>query len=213
MNVVVDLPTAQWGRGRVLRRSLAGAGGWLSAVSRAVAAAALTAAAGLVLWSLLPHALGLQSHVVVSGSMHPRIAAGDVVLTQRAAADDLHPGQVVLFADPEGEARLVLHRLVAVTEGGALVTRGDANQSADSTPVPAAQVRGLARLRVPYIGLPVLWRDQGQPGRVVALLVLLTAATAMVCGERRAAEAGGTGAGGRAASAWCRTARGRRRRR
>lgn len=190
MNVVVGLPTARRGRGSRRRACLAEVGPWLSAVSRAVAAAALATVGGLLLWSLLPHALGLQSHVVVSNSMQPRIASGDVVLTQRAAAGDLHPGQVVLFADPEGGRRLMLHRLVDVAEGGALVTRGDANQSADSTPVPAGCVRGLARLRVPYVGLPVLWRHQGQAGRVVALLVLLTAAAAVVRGDRRAGQLG-----------------------
>jgi len=162
----------------------------MRAVVRALASGTLMTVGGLLLWSLAPHAAGLQSHVVLSGSMQPRILGGDVVLTQPLTAGELRPGQVVLFADPEGGRRLMLHRLVAVDDDGALVTRGDANQSADSSRVAPSHVQGLARLRIPYVGLPVLWRHEGQPGRIAALVVLLGAAT-WVAGGGRAVAAGG----------------------
>ena len=41
-------------------------------------------------------------------------------------------------------------------------TKGDANESADSTIVPVGNVYGVARLLVPYAGLPKAWFDNGQ---------------------------------------------------
>jgi hypothetical protein len=60
----------------------------------------------------------------------------------------------------------VLHRVVGIeTDGSGAVafrTMGDANSSPDSTPVPADHVLGVARLVVPYAGLPKAWAVHGQ---------------------------------------------------
>ncbi|SDX97380.1 signal peptidase, endoplasmic reticulum-type [Geodermatophilus africanus] len=152
-------------------------------VLRVVVAAVLVALAGLVVLALAPRLAGFQGHVVVSGSMEPRLSAGDVVLTRPVPPQDLQPGQVLLFPDPEGADRLVLHRLVAFDARGDLVTRGDANQSDDTTHVPASSVIGEAQLRVPYVGLPAYWRFAGQWGSLAALAALLAAATVVVTGR------------------------------
>jgi signal peptidase len=154
-----------------------------AAVLRVVVAAVLVALAGLVVLALAPRLVGFQGHVVVSGSMEPRLSAGDVVLTRPVLPQDLQPGQVLLFPDPEGADRLVLHRLVAFDGRGDLVTRGDANQSDDTTHVPASSVIGEAQLRVPYVGLPAYWRFAGQWGSLAALAALLAAATVFVTGR------------------------------
>ena len=148
-----------------------------AAVLHVVVAAVLVAVAGLVFLALAPRLVGFQGHVVVSGSMEPRLSPGDVVLTRPVLPQDLQPGQVLLFPDPEGADRLVLHRLVSFDERGDLVTRGDANQSNDTTHVPAASVIGQAQLRVPYVGLPAYWRLTGQWGQMGLLAALLAAAT------------------------------------
>ena len=144
-----------------------------AAVLRVVVAAVLVALAGLVVLALAPRLVGFQGHVVVSGSMEPRLSPGDVVLTRPVLPQDMQPGQVLLFPDPEGADRLVLHRLVAFDARGDLVTRGDANQSDDTTHVPASSVIGEAQLRVPYVGLPAYWRFAGQWGSLAALAALL----------------------------------------
>jgi signal peptidase len=61
---------------------------------------------------------------------------------------------------------------------GSLVTKGDANALPDSTPLPAANLRGLARLKVPAVGVPLLRARAGDPvpaGAVVVLTVILAA--------------------------------------
>ena len=147
-----------------------------AAVYRGVVAALLVTVAGLVFLAVAPRLVGFEGHAVVSGSMEPRISPGDVVLTRPVLPQDLEPGQVLLFPDPEGADRLLLHRLVSFDERGDLVTRGDANRSNDSTHVPASSVIGEAQLRVPYVGLPTYWRLTGQWGHLGGLTVLLAAA-------------------------------------
>ncbi|WP_091111455.1 S24/S26 family peptidase [Geodermatophilus dictyosporus] len=100
--------------------------------------------AGLLLWSVVPVAAGRESSVVVSSSMTPTLAVGDVVLARPVADGDLTPGQILLVDDPDHAGRLRLHRLVEVTDGG-LVLRGDANARADSTPVDRSAVALLHR--------------------------------------------------------------------
>ena len=160
---------------------------------RAVVAAVLVAVAGLVFLALAPRLVGFSGHVVVSGSMEPRLSPGDVVLTRPVLPQDLQPGQVLLFPDPEGADRLVLHRLVSFDERGDLVTRGDANQSNDSTHVPISSVIGAAQVGVPYVGLPAYWRSTGQWGHLAALTVLLGGAISSVSSGSRSRGRGPRG--------------------
>ena len=164
-----------------------------AAVYRAVVAAVLVAVAGLVFLALAPRLVGFSGHVVVSGSMEPRLSPGDVVLTRPVLPQDLQPGQVLLFPDPEGADRLVLHRLVSFDERGDLVTRGDANQSNDSTHVPISSVIGAAQVGVPYVGLPAYWRSTGQWGHLAALTVLLGGAISSVSSGSRSRGGGPRG--------------------
>jgi signal peptidase I len=164
-----------------------------AATARVAVAVVLAAVAGLGLLALAPRLVGFQGHVVVSGSMAPQLAEGDVVLTRPVAPQDLEPGQILLFPDPSGADRLVVHRLVSFDERGALVTRGDANQSNDTTHAPAAGVIGEVQLRVPYIGLPAYWRAEGRWGAIGATAALLAAAAVVVSGRSGGMAGGGRG--------------------
>ena len=188
----MSAPTPSGGRHRVAGPASPGRGPRPAAACRVVVAAVLVAVAGLVLLALAPRLVGFQGHVVVSGSMEPRLSPGDVVLTRPVLPRDLEPGQVLLFPDPEGADRLVLHRLVSFDAQGDLITRGDANQSDDSTHVPASSVVGQAQVRVPYVGLPAYWRLTGQWDLLGALAALLAAATVSAVGgpRGRARESG-----------------------
>ena len=163
------------------------------AVFRVVVAAVLVAVAGLVFLAIAPRLVGFQGHVVVSGSMEPRLSPGDVVLTRPVLPQDLQPGQVLLFPDPEGTDRLVLHPLVSFDARGDLVTRGDANQSNDTTHVPARSVIGEAQVRVPYVGLPAYWRHSGQWSEMGMLATLLASATVFAVGGSRSRGRGPRG--------------------
>jgi signal peptidase len=154
--------------------------GTVVGLARAAAALALTGVAGLVVVALAPQAVGYSAHVVTSGSMAPRVDPGDVVLTQPTTAAELRPGQVLLFDDPQRPGGLLLHRLVSFDDEGDLVTRGDANQSADSVHVAPSAVRGVARLRVPWVGLPAVWRGEGRFGAIALAAAVLAGAAVFV---------------------------------
>src|ERR1700712_5197156 len=89
----------------------------------------LAMVAGLMFWSVVPRAAGWRSQVVLTGSMQPRIAPGDLVLAAPVARGELKPGRVVLFRDPVRPGRTIVHRVVRYDDNGNIVTKGDANRS------------------------------------------------------------------------------------
>ncbi len=153
-------------------RSLAHPPPALVGVGSLAARAYLTVLAGLLFWSVAPLLFGMSPVVVRTGSMQPAVRPGDVLLVQRMPASSVRPGQVVLAVNPARPDELLSHRVVRVNADGGLVTRGDANGSADSTPVPATLVKGVARLRVPFVGRPAVWWWDGHRASVLSWLVL-----------------------------------------
>ena len=139
----------------------------------------VAAYSGLLLIALAPVALGLRSTVVLTGSMRPGIQPGDVVLSSQVPTSMLRPGQVLLVDNPAHAGVYLMHRYERPGPGGTIITRGDANRTEDSTPVPARNVRGVPRIRVPVVGLPVVWLRFGAPaavtyvGGTLAILLLL----------------------------------------
>lgn len=157
------------GAGRI-RRVLTGVGGGLCV-------AALSGVLGLSAWALLPVAAGAQATVVLTGSMAPALMPGDVVMSTSVQPGDVQAGRVIWFADPSRAGRTLLHRAVAIEQDGTVVTRGDANGSDDPMPVGPDAVLGLPRLRVPVIGLPVLWATQQQWALVGATALAIAVVT------------------------------------
>ncbi len=156
---------------------------WISLirpVARPWARVALAVLAGLIVWSVLPAAFGWRSSVVISGSMYPAIAPGDVVVSDPDAVDQIVRGNIVLVRAPGEPRRTLVHRVVERRADGDLTLRGDANQTNDSSVINSTQVLGVVRLRIGSVGLPALWWHEGRYGHLVAatatLLVLLSAA-------------------------------------
>jgi signal peptidase len=150
-----------------------------------VATAALASFACLVLWTLIPLIFGWSSSVVLTGSMHPQIDPGDVVVCSPIKQAQIRVGSVIRFNDPAIQGRMLLHRVAAFDVNGSLRTKGDANERADSTPVPPASVVGLGRLRVPYVALPVIWWRNAEYlklAAVAAVFVFLCAAAPFAFG-------------------------------
>lgn len=144
---------------------------WGALVLSTGARAVLLFLATLLIGAALPAAWGWVPTAVASGSMAPRIAAGDVVVAMPVPAADVEPGQVLLVEDPDRPGALLLHRLAAVEDDGSLRLRGDANATPDASTVRPEAVRGVGVLRVPLVGLPATW--QGGERLVGALLTTL----------------------------------------
>lgn len=136
--------------------------GWLAAA--VVARVYLLFVLALAVCAFLPMLAGLTGSVVQSGSMRPSIDPGDVVLAVHFSKDEKVPlGRVVLFPAPQGSTGAPdrLHRIVAIDPDGSLVTAGDANAQADSSPLDRADIIAIACVLVPFIGLPALWLAHG----------------------------------------------------
>ena len=140
--------------------------------------------AGALLVTLVPIVIGWRPYVVQGDSMRPHIALGDIVL---AAPTDVSPdlvGRVVTFDDPSRPGRVISHRVLSIDPDGSLRTRGDANISADSMPVPPSSVRGLGRLLVRFAGLPLIWAQTGQFAWLALFLLSLGLAGAWTARDR-----------------------------
>jgi signal peptidase I len=156
---------------------------WLIATTLSKAVIAVVICLGL--WGALPAVVGWQPTTVSSGSMLPRLHVGDVAVSRPVGATPPPVGSVLLFDDPDHPGRLRLHRFVRVDDDGRLVTRGDANANDDSSPVPLSAVRGIGTLRVPWVGLPVVWvRERAWLPLALGVLAL-TALTAIAAQSRR----------------------------
>jgi signal peptidase len=96
---------------------------------------------------------GHPTMIVLSGSMAPAINTGDLVIDNSLGAADaggLQAGQIISFR-PSATAKVITHRIAQVTSvGGAVayVTKGDANNAADTTPVAPSQIVGVYNTKV-----------------------------------------------------------------
>jgi signal peptidase I len=96
------------------------------------------------------------SFVVASGSMTPTLPVGSVVVTQPVDAGEVQVGDIVVFHDPTGRDRRIVHRVVDTTADGYL-TRGDANAVGDPWVITDAHVIGEVRAVTPAaVGRAVL---------------------------------------------------------
>lgn len=118
---------------------------WLALGAAGAALAAVT----------LPYLAGGRSHTVLSGSMEPAIATGDVVAERRVSPGDLRSGDIVTFEDPEEAGRMITHRVRSARRVGAeyaVVTKGDANTTSERWNVAADGHLGRVEYRVAGVG-------------------------------------------------------------
>src|SRR5712692_2622229 len=103
---------------------------------------------------------GHRSLVVMSGSRVPVLQPGDLVIDRRITPLQARVGDLVTFRDPTDGSRLITHRVRSVQVNGgsvALVTKGDASNSAQRWLVSSDGTMGRVILRVPKIGYAIFW--------------------------------------------------------
>lgn len=106
----------------------------------------------------VPTLVGAEgSYVVLSGSMEPAIAPGDVVFVYATDPPSIEVGDIVTYSREDAQVPTT-HRVIEVIEtndvpsGVLLRTMGDANEDPDQVPVAGGAVHGI----VPAVTLPVL---------------------------------------------------------
>ncbi|HEX2085137.1 MAG TPA: signal peptidase I [Solirubrobacteraceae bacterium] len=150
---------------------------------------------GLVALVTVPRAAGVTPFTVLTGSMEPALAPGDVVLSARRSPLDVRPGDIVTFHDPSRDGELVTHRVKSMRRVGetvSFVTKGDANDVPERWSVPADGHIGRAALSVPKVGHVLRWAGTraGKLGLIAlpALLLVLLELVGLL-GLRRSATA------------------------
>ncbi len=100
----------------------------------------------IIMMLFFKFAPGYGFYIVRTGSMVPAINPGDIVFT--GPADKIAPGTIITF-DVSGET--VTHRIVSIS-GDQILTKGDANKTADASPINKSAIKGTYLFRVPAIG-------------------------------------------------------------
>ncbi len=112
---------------------------------------------------------------VLSGSMHPAIPVGAMIIDTPESPNALRVGQIVTYAVPVDDHHVVSHRVTRIISAGdhpVFETKGDANDSVDPWQVRVAgsavwQVRAV----VPQIGGAIHWL-RGRSIHILGVLVL-----------------------------------------
>lgn len=111
--------------------------------------------AGFVLLVMGPVLMGWRPYTVLTGSMRPVIAPGDVVMAQPIVATSMKIGDVVTFNDATRGGAVVTHRVVSLIPAPGRVdveTRGDANTGSERWSVPADGTVGRVVFVIPKVG-------------------------------------------------------------
>lgn len=106
----------------------------------------------LFLAPLLPFEQNISMKIVESGSMEPAIKTGSLVVI--IPTTNYGVGDVITFTSISASIPTT-HRIVSVTEengGKVFMTKGDANEEADTDVVSESKVIGKVQVSVPYAG-------------------------------------------------------------
>ncbi|QYF91109.1 signal peptidase I [Arthrobacter sp. PAMC25284] len=107
---------------------------------------------------------------VLTGSMRPAYAPGDLLITVPADVTSLRPGQIAVFTPP-GETAPFAHRITAIDGTAAqpvLTTKGDANPATDEWRATLNQTQiPVVVATLPTVGNALLWIQNPVPRAVL----------------------------------------------
>lgn len=101
---------------------------------------------------VLPGAFSYQMFNVISGSMEPAVKVGSLIYVHEGEPERIAEKDIIAFYGmPEGG--IITHRVVENNVvSGTFITKGDANDGEDPTPIPYDNYIGKVTLTVPYMG-------------------------------------------------------------
>lgn len=121
----------------------------------------------------VPSLGGVFPMIVLTDSMYPQIKSGDLIICNTTEAERIIEGDVISFFDPMGSGTAVVtHRVLEVIdEDGELSfrTKGDNNNAEDQVLVPADNLVGIYRSRIPALGNVAMFM-QTTPGLIVCVV-------------------------------------------
>ena len=114
----------------------------------------------IVIWVGLQLAFGTENpfYVVASGSMIPELQVYDVLIVQgHVPFEDVQIGDIIVFDRPSGHDRVIVHRVVSITDDNpvTLRTKGDNNVASipgTDFPITEKEYIGKVEFQIPQIG-------------------------------------------------------------
>jgi len=114
----------------------------------------------LIIWMGLRVVFGTENpfYVVSSGSMVPELQVFDVLVVQgNDPFESVEIGDVIVFNRPEGQDRVIVHRVASITPGDPLTitTKGDANPTSipgTDFPITEEEYIGKVAYVIPQVG-------------------------------------------------------------
>lgn len=111
---------------------------------------------------------GYQVFNVVSGSMEPTYHVGDLIYVKSVDPDSVKVGDPITFVLNE-DLVVATHRVIRIdAENRRFYTKGDANETADASPVHFNNLIGVPQFRIPKLGY-VSDFVQNPPGTYIAM--------------------------------------------
>lgn len=118
----------------------------------------------------VPSVGGKFPMIVLTDSMYPVIESGDLIICNVAEADEIKVDDVISFYDPMGSGTsVVTHRVLEIVDDNgeiAFRTKGDNNNAEDTALVPAENLIGIYKSRIPKVGHVAMFM-QTTPGLIV----------------------------------------------
>jgi len=137
--------------------------------------------------------IGFDTYVVLSGSMEPAHKTGSLIYARDTDTQTLEVGDVITFQLADSET-IVTHRIIEIqgeSYDKQFITKGDNNDVADPSPVPADRVTGKVLFSIPYLGYLANY-IQNPPGLYFAaaagviLIILMFITDALIEDDKKA---------------------------
>ncbi|TLY08507.1 MAG: signal peptidase I [Thaumarchaeota archaeon] len=133
----------------------------------------------LVVWVVIWASFGSNPfYVVSSGSMEPKLQINDVLIVRNGGSwGDLKVGDIIVFNRPEGGDRVIVHRIVEITEDTdgdrTIRTKGDANPSSIGTDFPIKKNDYIGRVVYVVPGIGVVTKVISPPVNYIIIAIIL----------------------------------------
>ena len=135
-------------------------------------------------------AFGITPYVIVSGSMSPEITTGSLVYAKQCDPGKLKEKDIIVFLKDGPDTAPVTHRIVGIKKDEKqFITRGDANEKEDISPVDFKDVQGRVVAVIPRAGRAAALMDMWT-GKCAVILITAAGLLLIYAGKRIRRENG-----------------------
>ncbi|MGL5354185.1 MAG: signal peptidase I [Clostridium sp.] len=106
-----------------------------------------------------PSVAGYRFYVVLTGSMQPNIKVGDLIVVKDTAREEVKVNDVITFGSGNS-SNITTHRVIDILPNNGevkYITKGDANNTQDPSPVEGDRLIGKVVKVIPKIGNIIGW--------------------------------------------------------